>query len=160
MKAKKPILVLALTLTLLALALVLPGAASAKVDTPDRHYAVSGEWSWWGEPDSLVVDKVIGGNTFFHGHEHGWFTVTFASTEPTFEPYVGKVSKDGSMWAIITISFTGTVGGVPGTAVIRLTVNAVPGETMGGRWVIVSGSGGLRHLHGMGTWLDKTPADL
>jgi len=36
-------------------------------------------------------------------------------------------------------------------------VNALPGETMGGRWVILSGSGGLERLHGMGTWVDKTP---
>ncbi len=163
MKAKKPLIVL--VLTLLTLALLLPGAASAKVDTPDHHYAVSGEWSWWGDPDpnSFILDKVVGitgegehatANAFFHGWEWGAWTGTFVGN--SYEPFVAVGHKNGTLWAIITIKFTGTVGGVSGEATIRLTVNALPGETMGGRWVILSGSGGLERLHGMGTWVDKT----
>jgi hypothetical protein len=36
---------------------------------------------------------------------------------------------------------------------MKVTVNAPPDVTMGGTWVIVDGSGGLRHLHGFGKWV-------
>jgi hypothetical protein len=166
MKAKK--LLIVLVLTLLALALLLPGAASAKVDNQDHHYGVSGEWSWWGDPDpnSFVVDKVVGisgegdlppANVFVHGWEWGAWTGTFVGS--SYEPLRAVFHKNGNLWGIITINFTGTVAGVSGEAVIRLTVNGTPEERMHGRWVIISGSGGLDGLHGMGTWMDKTPPD-
>ena len=117
MKAKKPLLVLLLTLTLLILILLLPGASSAIVDTPDHHYAVSGEWSWWGDPDpdSFVIDRVVGitgegelatANLFFHGWEWGAWTGTFVGS--SFEPFVAVGHKNGRLWAIITINFTGS----------------------------------------------------
>ena len=56
-------------------------------------------------------------------------------------------------WLIwhIDLNFTGSVNGVPGTAVMRLT--ACPQMT-DGRWQVIGGTGGLRHLSAMepGGW--------
>ncbi len=129
--------------------MVVPAAGA----TP-AHTAASGVWSWGGDygGSDFVVAKVVGGNQFFTGYEYGGWTGTFTGT--SYEPFNGVIFKSGTMWAIITINFTGTVLGENGTAVMKLTVNAPPPPAiMGGRWAIVSGSGGLRHLHGFGTWI-------
>ena len=133
-----------------ALTLVAIPAAGATTQRADA----SGVWSWGGNYGDFVFDpgKLVGGNQFFTGHEHGGWTGTFEGT--SYEPFTGIIFKSGTLWAIITINFEGTVFGQSGTAVMKLTVNAPPPPvTMGGRWVIVSGSGGLRHLHGFGTWI-------
>ena len=87
---------------------------------------------------------------FFTGYEYGNWAGTFQGT--SYEPYRGIAFSNGVMWALITIEFTGTVDGHSGTAMMQLTVNAPPDVTMDGKWVITSGTGGLRHLHGFGSW--------
>jgi hypothetical protein len=131
-----------------ALTLVAIPAASATTQRTPAH----GVWSWGEDygPFSFVPGKTVGGNQFFTGVEYGGWTGTFEGT--SYEPFKGIIFKSGTLWAIITINFEGTVFGQNGTAVMKLTVDAPPDVTMGGTWVIVSGSGGLRHLHGFGTW--------
>jgi hypothetical protein len=127
---------------------VLVPAAGA---SPDR-VAASGQWTWWG--GEFVPGKVVAGNQLFSGWENGAWTGTFQGS--SYEPFWGISFKDGSMWALITINFEGSVNGRRGSAVMQLTVNAPPADTgvaMNGRWVITSGSGGLRGLQGAGTWV-------
>ncbi len=154
MKPKKPLIVLALTLILLALALALPGTVSASI-TPDHHYAASGTWTvtggdWYGP-------KIVGVNhdkwsEKWTGIEWGTWVGTFQGT--SVEPFKGEYFRNSGFWFIITVNFTGSVHGVDGTAVIRVTINDIPDTPfgMGGRWTVVKGSGGLKQLHGMGTW--------
>jgi len=144
MMTKARLFALALCLAVALTLMAVPAAGAATQRT-----AANGVWSWWG--GEFVPGNVADGNQFFTGYEYGAWTGTFDGT--SYEPFKGVVFKSGTLWAIITINFTGTVLGEHGTAVMKLTVNAPPDVTMGGRWEIVSGSGGLRHLHGFGTWI-------
>jgi len=145
-KARSFALALCIAVALTLVAIPAAGATTQRTDA-------SGVWSWGENYGGSAFDlgKLVGGNQFFTGYEYGGWTGTFTGT--SYEPFEGIIFKSGTLWAIITINFTGTVFGKSGTAVMKLTVNAPPPPvTMGGRWVIVSGSGGLRHLHGFGTW--------
>ena len=154
-KARLFVLALCIAVALILVAIPAAGATTQRTDA-------SGVWSWGEDygPFAFVPGKLVDGNQFFTGYEYGGWTGTFTGT--SYEPFKGIVFKSGTLWAIITINFTGTVFGQSGTAVMKLTVNAPPDVTMGGRWLIVSGSGGLRHLHGFGTWTyagDFPPGD-
>jgi hypothetical protein len=144
-KARWFALALCIAVALTLVAIPAAGAAPSRTDA-------SGVWSWGDEygPFSFVPGKVICGNQLFTGYEYGGWTGTFTGT--SYEPFEGIVFKNGTLWAVITINFQGTVFGQSGSAVMKLTVNAPPDVTMGGSWVIVSGSGGLRNLHGFGSW--------
>ena len=143
---RKRILIV-VVLALLASLMCVPVTAVAG-ESP-HHYPVSGEWSFWGT--EMVVDKAVDGNLFFHGSEHGAWAGTFGGTSTDY--FFGKISKDGYLWAIITVNFEGCVGEACGQAVFRISVYAPTDAPMYGRWTIVNGSGGLEHLHGMGTWV-------
>ena len=145
-KARWLVLALCIAVALTLVAIPAAGATTQRTDA-------CGVWSWGEDygPFSFVPGKLVGGNQFFAGDEYGGWTGTFTGT--SYEPFKGIVFKSGTLWAIISINFEGTVFGQSGTAVMKLTVSAPPDVTMGGRWVIVSGSGGLRHLHGFGTWI-------
>jgi hypothetical protein len=147
---KKKLLVV-VTLVLLAMASALPSTAlTAPSPRPAPRYTpVAGEWSWTG--GEFIADDIIDGRQYFHGHEHGSWTGTFEGT--SHEVYFGVIYPSGYLWAVIFINFTGTVDGVSGGAVIRLSVSAPPNQTMGGRWKVVRGTGGLRGLRGSGTWV-------
>ena len=58
-------------------------------------------------PFVFVPGKLVGGNQFFTGYEYGGWTGT--STGTSDEPFKGIVFKSGTLWAIITINFGGTV---------------------------------------------------
>jgi hypothetical protein len=145
-KARWFALALCIAVALTLVAIPVAGATTQRTDA-------SGVWSWGEDygPFSFDPGKTVGGNQFFTGYEYGGWTGTFTGT--SYEPFHGIVFKSGTLWAIITINFEGTVLGQSGTAVMKLTVNAPPDATMGGRWVIVDGSGGLRRLHGSGSWI-------
>ena len=144
-KARLVTLALCIAVALTLVAIPAAGATTQRTDA-------SGVWSWGEDYGPFVFDpgKLVGGNQFFTGYEYGGWTGTFTGT--SYEPFKGIVFKSGTLWAIITIDFEGSVLGRSGSAVMKLTVNAPPDVAMGGRWVVVSGSGGLRHLHGSGTW--------
>jgi hypothetical protein len=137
----------------LCIVAVLTLVAIPAADAGTQRTDASGVWSWGEDygPFSFVPGKLVGGNQFFTGYEYGGWTGTFTGT--SYEPFKGIVFKDGTLWAVITINLEGAVFGRRGTAVMKLTVNAPPDVTMDGRWVIVDGSGGLRHLRGCGTWI-------
>ncbi len=58
----------------------------------------------------------------------------------------GKVTFTG------TETFTGTLGGHTGTFVVRQSGSSSDGINFQGRFVILSGTGGLINLHGQGTF--------
>lgn len=146
-KARRSALIICVAAALILVAVPAAGATTQRTDA-------SGVWSWGEDYGPFVFDpgKLVDGNQFFTGYEYGGWTGTFEGT--SYEPFRGIVFKSGTLWAIITINFAGSVLGQTGTAVMKLTVNAPPDATMGGRWQIVSGTGGLRHLHGFGTWIN------
>lgn len=128
------------------LSVMLASAAGASAATPT---AVSGEWSWSGG-EFLPADPV-GGDMYFSGYEFGKWTGAFRGC--SYEPFAGVSYADGSLWAIITIDFKGRVEGARGEMAMQLTVDANADGSMGGQWAIISGTGGLRHLRGVGTWV-------
>jgi hypothetical protein len=145
---KKTTIVIALALLA---GLVLPSTVVA-ANSPQldpRWVNVTGVWSW--TEGEFIPDDLVGDRQYFHGHEHGTWTGTFEGT--ALEPYFGVLFDSGKLWAVIMIDFTGTVDGVSGEALIRLTVKADLVGNMGGHWKVVRGTGGLRHLRGQGTWI-------
>jgi Protein of unknown function (DUF3224) len=144
------------------LALVLVPAAGAR---PHQHAAraaaaataaptptpVSGVWSWYGGEFLPAPD---GDTTYFSGYELGRWTGGFEGT--SYEPFGGVAYPDGRLWAVITINFKGTVDGVRGKFVMQLTALyplTEGADDEGGMWTIISGTGGLRSLRGVGSWV-------
>jgi len=126
-------------------------ASKASMETPVLAPA-SGVWTWWGV-DGGYWESSLGSNLYFWSNgERGSWTGTFNGT--SVEPYSGVVGSNDTMWALITINFRGKVAGHRGSAVIGLTVDSPSpfGDTMGGHWAVMSGTGGLKHLFGLGLW--------
>jgi hypothetical protein len=128
------------------LAATLAPAAGASAATPT---AVSGEWSWSG--GEFIPTDPVGDDVYFSGYEFGNWTGSFKGR--SYEPFAGVSHPDNSLWAIITIDFTGRVDCARGGMTMQLTVDANSDGTMGGQWAIISGIGGLRHVRGVGTWV-------
>jgi hypothetical protein len=131
-----------------------PGQVKAsRAETPALVPA-SGIWSWYGVEDFWGWNAILGDQLYaWDNGERGTWTGTFSGI--SYEPYSVMVDlATDNLWALITINFRGTVAGHRGTAVIGLTVDSPSpfGETMGGHWVVMSGTGGLRHLFGAGLW--------
>ena len=156
MKPKKPLLLTVLTLVLLALVLIAPGTASADVaHTSQHHYAASGMWGVYQVDFATQTD--VGGYLLFTGTEYANWTGTFRGS--SVEPFHGVFLTDGGYRLVVTANFKGSVykenGKRLGTgkAVIEITGIGNPDGTAGGTWTVVSGSGGLKHLHGTGAWV-------
>lgn len=166
MKVKKPSFwVLVTMFVLLALLLVSTGAASASL-VPDNHYAASGVWTVpleeWNPPKVVGVNH-DNANLKFTGVEWGVWEGTFRGTSE--EPFAGGSYRNGTSQFIIWVYFTGSVYTEDdvllgtGDVVIRVDLDA-DSEGMGGRWTVAHGSGGLKQLHGMGTWVYLGPGEL
>jgi len=135
--------VLAVSIVVILAALLAPAAGAT---TPR---AVSGVWSWHGGEGSAT--DPIDGATYIYGYELGNWKGAFRGA--SYEPYTGVVRADGSVWAIITVNFKGRVKGAGGRMVMQLNVEEPGDGSIFGQWAIMSGSGGLRHLRGAGTWV-------
>lgn len=135
--------VLAVSIVVVLTAVLAPAAGAT---TPK---AVSGVWSWHGG-EGFATDP-LAGDTYIYGYELGNWTGAFRGS--SYEPYTGVVRGDGSVWAIITVNFKGRVNGAGGKMVMQLNVEEPVGDGIFGQWAIMSGSGGLRHLRGAGTWV-------
>jgi hypothetical protein len=138
---------LAVVIVVALVALLAPAAGAT---TPT---SVSGVWSWHGG-EGFNTDP-LGGDMYIYGYELGNWTGSFQGN--SYEPYTGVIralgTLDQSVWAIITVNFQGKVNGVRGEAVMQLNVEEPATGGIFGEWAIMSGTGGLRHLRGAGTWV-------
>ena len=102
--------------------------------------------------DSAVVTstRVVDGNTFLTSLVTSTLTGTLEGTTVGEETAV--VHPNGLIIADTFETFTGTVDGSAGTAVLRVvgTVDAASGA-LSGQFTIVEGTGGLANLRGQGT---------
>ena len=98
-----------LSLVALCIAVALTLVAIPAAGATTQRTAASGVWSSGEDygPFVFVPGKLVGGNQFFTGYEYGGWTGTFTGT--SYEPFKGIVFKSGTLWAIITINFGGTV---------------------------------------------------
>lgn len=135
---------------------VMVGLTLAPAAAATSASLASGEWSWYG--GEFVPADLVDGHQYFSGYELGIWTGTFQGT--SVEPFVGVIYPDGSLWALITVKFKGAVDGVRGKFVMQLTVDAPLDATMGGQWAIMSGSGRLKDLRGVGTWVFTDADDV
>jgi hypothetical protein len=119
--------------------------------TAARTTAVSGTWDW----DNLTWnEKVVGEYLFFNGTEETARTGWSGSFEGTsFDTFQGVIFPSGTLVATLTVHFDGTVLGESGKMTMEVTCLATD-ESFGGRWVIRNGTGGLKGVHGYGTWGD------
>jgi len=91
--------------------------------------------------------RTADGNTFLTGaFDRDVFTGTFDGTAPNLFRLILNPSR---LNVQVLFTFTGTVNGKSGTCIIKFQGN---GEGIGmpirGKWVILSGTGGLANLHG------------
>ena len=141
----------------LAAAVFVPatGAAQPHKAVPTTPKEVTGTWSWvnntWEEWKTTHKGVV-----YASGTETGTWTGTFEGTST--EEFGAQINPDGTLWALIRITFTGTVGEQSGTLEILTTaVMRNSDGTMHGTWTISSGTDGLANLRGQGTWVYVGP---
>jgi hypothetical protein len=68
------------------------------------------------------------------------------------DDFGAEIWPDGRLWALLAISFTGTVNDKTGTLEILTTAMVRdPDKAMKGQWTITSGTGDLANLRGQGT---------
>jgi hypothetical protein len=96
---------------------------------------------------TLTGTRTADGNTFLTGgFDKDVFTGTFDGTAPNV---LRLVLNPSGLNVQLYFTFTGTVNGESGTCIIKFQGN---GEGIGmpikGKWVILSGTGGLANLHG------------
>jgi hypothetical protein len=96
---------------------------------------------------TITGQKTVDGNTFLTGRYEGdTFTGTFDGTASNV---FFIILNPSGLHLLLFFAFTGTVNGIPGTLVIMFVGK---GEGLGmpitGKWVILSGTGGLANLHG------------
>lgn len=134
----------------LALVMVAPAATAAPPT------AAAGGWTW--EITSWDQVETGSGIVRFTGTEASIWTGTFSgSSVDSFRgvlwPNDPNDPNDDTLWALLNLSFTGSVNGVEGTMLIRTTAWAKAlDQPMRGQWVILRGTGGLANLRGQGTW--------
>jgi hypothetical protein len=112
---------------------------------------VDATWSWvnTGWDQWRTTHR---GVAYASGTEEGTWTGTFEGT--SLEEFGAQINPDGTLWALIRISFEGTVDGKEGTLQMLTTaVQRNPEGTMHGDWTITSGTGELANLRGQGTWV-------
>lgn len=141
----------------LAAALFVPatGAAQPHRSVGPTLKKVTGTWSWvnttmeiWKETKKGVI--------FVSGTEAG--TWTGALEGSSVDGFGAKIWPDGRLWALLDISFQGSVDGKTGTLQILTTaVQAEPDQLMSGEWTITSGTGELANYRGQGTWVYAGP---
>jgi hypothetical protein len=145
------------------LVVMLVPAASAKPAPPTPVLApASGVWTWTYVDYGIEWGAMLDGFAYnFNDAERGTWKGTFNGK--SVEPWCVYGDPEGNVWALISIGFRGKVAGHYGTADIALTVeipSGVPeGTPMTGHWSVVTGTGGLKGLFGMGTWTEDVVAE-
>jgi hypothetical protein len=95
--------------------------------------------------------RFAGPNTFLYAVEHDTWTGTFTGTSESFFR-VGIFSKAGFWNVWLEGTFTGWVLDKYGTMTFNLVGKKPDGGEWYGQWVILSGTGDLKDLHGQGNW--------
>lgn len=91
------------------------------------------------------------GKTIFFALEHEWWNGTFDGTAHAV--FIAIVNEAGSITVDLLTNITGTVNGIKGSLVIRLTGEKPSNEEDWiGNWEIIRGIGELANCRGRGTW--------
>ena len=93
--------------------------------------------------------RLAGPNVFFS--EANTFTITGTLSGTLVCQVSGLVRPTGEGTANATCTFTGTVGGHSGTAVLRIN-ETFAGDSIHGRFVLADGTDDLANLHGQGSF--------
>jgi hypothetical protein len=141
--------VVVLGLVMLLMLVLVPAATAASGRT-----AVSGEWSW---VNTLAEVKALpnGGEIYYYAEEDGTWTgdISGASVDTFRAVFQPKGEDDwlfiGNLW----VNFEGTVNGVAGEMLMRVTFADRGDGFMDGHWSIVKGWDGLEGVSGQGTWI-------
>jgi hypothetical protein len=126
--------------------------------SPGTTTEAAGAWSWVSV--SYAQTPLDGGCILAAGARAGTWTGTFeGSSYDVFEmrwtPPFGD-TVHGAASGTLTAVFTGSVGGRNGTLTMLLTMREPADDpVITGTWVIVSGTKGLRHVSGAGTWISS-----
>jgi hypothetical protein len=146
---KAPVALAGCAILLLALSFI-PATAAPKHEPRVARSAAEGVWTWvntgWD-----VWKETPRGVQYVSGTEEGTWTGTFEGS--SIDGFGAEIRPDDTLWALLTISFEGTVDGRTGRLEILTTAVARdPDRPMRGRWTIISGTGDLANLRGQGTW--------
>lgn len=140
-------------LAAILLALTLVGAlvfAFAPAAGASEGIEASGTWRWVGT-GAEVKELPNGGVHFTHATENGTWDGTFSGT--SLDTGRAEISPGPVLNGVLLIEFEGTVNGIPGTMLMRVTFHGDPmAAPMWGRWAIVKGADGLEGVSGSGTW--------
>jgi len=107
-------------------------------------------WSWEG--DTWIERDHPNGSFMAMGDENGVWTGTISG--PSHEDFVAQWDKAGDLRATLWSTFTGAeVNGAHGDMTMRIScVAPADGSFFGGEWKILTGTEGLTHVRGEGTW--------
>jgi hypothetical protein len=135
----------------LAAAMFIPATAAAPSKVPATVLKpVAGTWTWVNTAFN-VWKTTKKGVQYASGSEDGTWTGDFEGT--SVDDFGVQIWPDGTVWALLTISFDGTVKDKTGTLQILTTaVVRDPDKPMTGTWTIASGTGDLVNFGGQGTW--------
>jgi hypothetical protein len=140
------------TVVLAAVASI-PVTSAAPPERSGKAWHAEGTWSFT-TTEWVEWRKTHNGTSFVTGSEDGTWTGTFKGA--SVDDFGAKLRSNGSLEAMLQITFTGTVAGKSGTLEIATTAFVPffhPQRPMTGDWYIVSGTGGLANLHGQGSWV-------
>ncbi len=124
--------------------------------SPGTTTEVSGAWSWVSV--SYAQTPLDDGSILAAGTRAGTWTGTLRGSsydvfEMTWTPPFGD-TVHGAAWGTLTAVFTGRVSGRHGTLTLLFSMREPADDALlSGTWVIVSGTKGLRHVRGSGTWV-------
>ena len=144
--------ILFIAVVTLAAVVSIQGTAAAPPKAPAMSpKAAEGTLSWVNT--GLDAWKTTGkGVTYASGTEEATWTGTFEGT--SVDEFGVQFWPDGTLWAVLHISFEGTVGEKTGTLeILETAVLRDPDGTMHGQWTVASGTGELANLRGQGTWV-------
>ena len=98
----------------------------------------------------VTGDRLADGNYFLYATEWENWEGDFTGTSVAV--FRVEMFRSGFWNVWLRSTFTGTVNGKSGTAVIQLLGKKPSGEDWYGQWVVISGTGELANLRGRGTW--------
>jgi hypothetical protein len=121
---------------------------------------VTGKWTYMAHMIPPVPAKIVGDNVFLNTWEDGIWSGGIAGVsidDPCHIMIHGTnvwppPSFDYRLFTAISTIKDCTVDGKTGGLVIFCAGKAEFGKEWHGAWVILSGTGGLKGIHGQGTW--------
>lgn len=141
--------ILLVAVVALAATLFVPATAAESPGTDRRvlaRTAAEGTWTWVNT--AWEVWKTTEKVKYVSGSEEGTWTGSLeGSSSDTFGAKIWR--HGGGLWAVLNISFTGTVEGKAGT--LEILTDLGRGDPCG-TWTITSGTGDLTNMRGHGTW--------